>query len=195
MADMNELNNNLKLAIDNKDRDEILELVNQGADPNIISNIEQVSAFEIIFRFVDNDNENIIKNIKFLISKGADFHGINGNTRSGLYLSCGMLNERLIHYFLDLGVDVNVKYNGELPITILYKNLSLNDYSSENIIKKVAIDFLFLLKLLIDNGSTIYEENGELLEWIELNCLKDKFDIKDYYENSNFSENLKPAKR
>jgi hypothetical protein len=191
LYNIDELNYQLQLAMDNEDIDEILKLVNQGADLNTISEITDYTAFEIAFCF----DENIIKNIKFLVSKGADFHGINGNTPSGLYLSCGILNKRLIHYFLDLGVDVNIKYNGELPITSLYNGLSINTYSSENIIKKVAIDFLFLLKLLIDNGSTIYEENGELLEWIELNCLKDKFDIKEYYENSNFAKNLKPAKR
>jgi ankyrin repeat protein len=176
--DINYLNSKMSKAIENEDDILILELVKQGADTNFIGNNLGYSVLESICYLTES-----IEVIDFVIKKGADIYGENNKNYTGLHFATMSASIEMIEYFLDLGIDVNSKSDdGYLPIDEIW-------YSD-----RFISDIIRALKLLIDNGSTIYEENGDLLEWV-VHVTNAGFDIKEYYKNSNFDGNVKPAKR
>jgi ankyrin repeat protein len=177
---MDDVNHELKLAIDNENVSEILKLVNQGGDPNIESYILGYSAFEAICFFSGD-----LEDIKFLIEKGADYNGKNKENFSGLHCACINLNLEMVKYFIDLGVDVNSEYiDGDIAITYAWQQY-----------KDTKEDPSSILMLLISNGSNITDDNGELLYWIN-DSVKGGFSIVEYYnKHSTNSENIKPVKR
>jgi ankyrin repeat protein len=177
---MEDLNHELKLAIDFKDFNKIFNLLERGANPNIKSYKLKYTAFEVVSIYKCN-----IKNISFLITKGANIHGIPGGFGSGLHFACMNLNKIMIEYFLELGVDVNSSIVDKKPITYIYYHNTVRCID--------VINTIPLLEYLIDKGAYIYDKNGELFEELK-DRLQQSYDIEDYYNNKSTYSNLKPVK-
>jgi ankyrin repeat protein len=179
---MDDINHELKLAIDNKNINRILELVTQGADPNVKSYILKYTAFETIC-FSKCDFETI----SFLISKGANIHGSLANKiYSGIYIGCLDLNKDMVKFFFNLGVDVNSDYTFSRIIVV--PCLFINSENKNTVIS--------ITKYLIKNGADIYDENGELFTDLKKEPIENWFDIEDYYNKySPYTGSIKPAKR
>jgi ankyrin repeat protein len=174
--DTNEkLDHELKLSIDNGNITKILELIEQGADPNVISYFEQSTVLELIMPLGRFDT------LDFLIKKGANIHG-EINNLSALTLAVFHHNKKLIDYFLDLGCDINSRNGDSYPLEVACNHI---DY-------RVGIE---IIKHLIANGAHIYDENDELFKELNEYETYTGFDIEEYYKNSTFAQNLKPAKR
>jgi ankyrin repeat protein len=177
--DINDLNSKMTEAIENEDDILILELVKQGADINFIDNYLDYSVLKAMMLYTRNTEY-----LDFLIEKGADIYGKNNKNNTGLHISSMCVEVEIIEYFLDLGIDVNSKNDdGNLPIDEVW----YADHFTDPVIKA--------FKLLIERGSTIYEENGDLLEWIP-ESFEIGFNIINYYnKHSPYMGSIKPAKR
>jgi ankyrin repeat protein len=171
MADMNELNGKLQIAIDTGNIDEVLKLVKEGADINTTFHGESSLDTAVI--------HGTTKDIMFLVDKGINIHG-SDTLLSGLHLAAFDGNIELIDYFLDLGVDINSVTN--------------DDHSVVSIVTRwFGLNNIFLLQHLIDKGADIYDKNGDLLKCF---AYENTDKIEEYYSKYfPYAGSIKPVKR
>lgn len=94
------LNEKLSDAIDDENLEECIELIKNGADVNLVSRIEDYTAFDLACSYTSE------KYIKKLVDYGANIHGTFYRI-SGVHYAAMNRNIKLIDYFLDLGANIN----------------------------------------------------------------------------------------